>query len=685
MQPRHRTGAQDERPPSGVTPLAHLKDRVGPLGRFGWFPLTVTLVYALIGALWILLSDRIVAQVSPDVEALQVLQTYKGWFFVAVTAFLLFIALSAAERHVTREREQRETALTRLDLALQAAQGGIWERNFKTGHLYVSPHVKRLLGLSPDTHLDLEAWRARIHPEDLASVRMRMREFQRCGRDELSLCYRLRNADGDYCWFQIVGRNVGVDQDRRLLGVMIDVTDLRRAEASIERLVHYDALTGLPNRHFFQSEFARRLEGLAEGHGIVLARCDLDGFGEVNTEFGPEEGDKVLHEVAGRLHDFVGSDGFCGRIGGDEFAVFMPAELGSLTSVRAIAERLEQTIRAPITLKDANLELNASIGIALAPQDGSDTNLLMANADVAVGEARRQGRGQTRFYASGMNEALRRRRSLGRELRKALDAQLLEPYYQPIVALPGRELVGFEALVRWHHPERGAISPAEFVPMAEELGLIGEIGDFMLHRACRDTHAWQEATGNGFRVAVNLSSIDLERTDLAQSIASILDASGLAPDRLELEVTETAVMRDIDLAVATLSSLRALGVSIAIDDFGTGYSSLVALRRLPVSELKIDRSFVDGYGSDPEDTAIVNSIIELAHSLGLALTAEGVETEEQCARLCDRGCEHAQGFLFSPPVPPTRVWRLIAGDEGPTNESGQRAFVTKPHRRAAGR
>lgn len=685
MPPRHRSEAQEDRQSPVKTGHKAAFEQSGLLASAGWFPLTVTLVYALIGAVWILLSDRIVGEASPSVEVLQVMQTYKGWFFIAVTALLLFAVLSAAERHLGRERARREAAFARLDLALQAAQGGIWERDFESDHFYVSPHVKRLLGLSPDTQLGLKAWRARIHPEDVASVRMRMQEFHRQGERELSLCYRLRHANGDYCWFQILGRYVDGDSARRLLGVLIDVTELRQAEASIERLVHYDPLTGLPNRHLFQSELARRLAGAAPDRPVLLARCDLDGFGDVNTEFGPEAGDTVLHALADRLLDFVGADGFCGRIGGDEFAVCLPLSASSLVSVRPIAERLEQTIRAPVSLEDAKLELKASIGIALAPQDGETSDALLANADIAVGEARRQGRGRVRFYAAGMNEALHHRKSLGRELREALESKRLEAHYQPIMQLPGRKLVGFEALVRWRHDERGFVSPVEFIPIAEEQGLIGEIGDFMLHQACREAHAWQEATGNGFRVAVNLSPVDLERPDLAAAVSKVLESTGLAPGLLELEVTETAVMRDIELAATTLSTLRALGVSIAIDDFGTGYSSLVALRRLPVSKLKIDRSFVDGYGDNSEDTAIVNSIIELAHSLGLALTAEGVETEEQCRKLCERGCEQAQGFLFSRPVPPTRVWCLIADDHGPAGESGRQAAAANPHHRAASR
>jgi len=671
MRAQDRTDAQNRPQAPSEARSSPANDRHDPYGRPGWFPLTVTLVYAVLGALWILLSDRLVAQISPSFEALQLLQTYKGWFYISVTALLLYVALSAAERHLRREQEERESALTRLDLALRAAQGGIWERDLASGQLYISPHIKRALGLDPAAELDLKAWRKRIHPDDRADVHARMREFHRRGEEELSMCYRVRHANGNYCWLQVVGRQVsrGRGAPQCLLGVMIDVTELRQAEDNIERLIHYDSLTGLPNRRLFQTEFTRRIDALPEDGAILLARCDLDSFGEVNTEFGPEEGDKVLQAVAERLRRFAGANGFCGRIGGDEFALLLALPSLGPQTLRPVIDGLDGLLRSPFDIAGTKIDMAASIGVALAPQDGRTVDTLMANADVAVSAARRQGRGQTQFYAAGMNEAVRARRAMGRDLKDALKSESIEAHYQPIVKLPDRTIVGFEALVRWHHPTRGTVAPTEFIPVAEEQGLIGEIGNFMLRRACQETHAWQQATGRAFKVAVNLSPVDLERTDLAQSIASILEATGLRPDLLELEVTENAVMRDIDLAAATLSTLRALGVSIAIDDFGTGYSSLVALRRLPVSKLKIDRSFIAGYGSDSEDTTIVDSIIELAHSLGLLLTAEGVETEEQCALLCEHGCEQAQGFLFSRPVPPTRAWRLVTGEHAQTTAS----------------
>jgi len=635
---------------------------IGKLLRPGWFPLTVTLVYALVGAVWILISDQLLLELAPSVEVFQELQTYKGWLYIGVTAVLLFAALAGAQRHIQAEQRAREESLDRLDLAFRAADGGIWDRNLLTDELYVSDHVKRLLGLDPDDTLTLDDWRVRIHPEDRKIVRTRMRELFCGSAKEMGVCYRVRAEDGTYCWFQALGRRIDDERGRpvRTTGVLMDITALRDAEANIQRLIHYDSLTGLPNRRMVERELTRIIESAGDGHDAVLfVLCDIDRFMDINQEFGAEGGDGVLAQLAGRLHDFAGGNGLAGRLGGDEFALILPAPVQRAADLRWILDRLQYRIQEPLTLEDVAVSVNASLGVALCPGDGATAAEMMTNAGLALHEAQKAGGAQSCFYSSELNQDVQMRRNLARDLRSALQTEAITPAYQPILRLHDGRVRGFEALARWHHPDHGTVSPATFGPLAEELGIVDQLGRLMLRRSCEQAQRWITETGEPLMMAVNLSAVELQQKGLAEDIAAVLAETGLPPDCLEMEVTESAVMHDVELAAQTLGRLRDLGISIAIDDFGTGYSSLVGLHRLPVSRLKIDRTFVQGCGNNPESTAIVEAIIGLAQTLNLHTTAEGVETEAQRALLAEYGCDRAQGFLFSPAIPPDEARRLL--------------------------
>lgn len=627
-------------------------------------PLAAALVYALAGFAWIAISDTLLRDLSPSIGAFHALQTSKGWLFVGVTALLLYLILLAAHHRIREGQARTEENLRRLDLALLAARGGVWDRGLGDGRLFLSPHLRKLLGLPEAEPVRACFWRELVHPDDRARIRRAvLTMLRRPDRVHQATC-RLRHREGRWLDVLIAGRRVDDVAGRpgRLLGVVIDRTVLHRAVAQVEHLVNHDALTGLPNRHMLEKLLARTIGELREQGGrLMVARLDLAGFNEINSELGARVGDAALVELGRRLSGHAGADGAAARLGGDEFALmlrFTPDATGGLEEAALALGRLAA---APVTALGHTVRLDTDIGIAVFPSDGAGAGEIMDHAAMALAAARKEGLRQVRFYAPGMNAAVRRRASLLRDLRGAIGSGAIVAHFQPVVRLADRKLAGFEALARWTHAELGAIPPATFIPIAEEAGLIAAVGGLILRHACREAAAWN-ASGHGpLVVAVNLSPLELTAPDLGRDIADVLAATGLDPRCLEIEVTESALTGDVAAAARNLGRLRALGVAVAIDDFGTGFSSFRLLHSLPVSRLKIDRGFVEGYGVDPDSTAIVDSTLDLAARLGLSTTAEGVEEEAQAAGLQKRGCDLAQGWLFGKPLSAGEVAAMLPG------------------------
>ncbi len=442
--------------------------------------------------------------------------------------------------------------------------------------------------------------------------------------------------------------------------VVRDLADRRAAEARIERLAHYDPLTGLANRALFRDRLAQALATVARsGQGLALLCIDLDGFRAINDQFGPAIGDRLLTEAGARLATVTRDMDTTARLGADEFAIVQP--FARQTDAAALAARLVARLAEPYRIDGLTIPASASIGIAIHPGDGQAPETLLRNAVQALARARVEG-GTFRFFEPAIDARLRERRQTEQDLRAALGTAALQVHYQPLFDVESLGLVGYEALLRWQHPVRGPISPAEFIPLAEESGAILPLGRFVLQTACRTAAGW---TG-GQSVAVNLSAVQFKQSDLPQMVAAILAETGLPPERLELEVTESVLIDDAERALVALAALKALGVRIALDDFGTGYSSLSYLRRFPFDKIKIDRSFVQGLGEDAEAEAIVRSIVALGRSLNLSVTAEGVETELQLSRLRAQRCTEVQGFLLGRPMPqealpaPARIMLDIA-------------------------
>ncbi len=432
--------------------------------------------------------------------------------------------------------------------------------------------------------------------------------------------------------------------------ILADITERKQAEDRMRHIAQTDALTGLPNRMALLMRLAQLLPD-ARRHSwkVAMMFLDLDRFKTINDTLGHQVGDEMLREVACRLSSVVRETDFVARLGGDEFVIILPG-INSPADAASIASKVTAALSAPIEANGHELHTSPSIGISIFPDDGTDGDTILKNADTAMYHAKAAGRNNYQFFAADMNQSAAERLNIERKLRHAIARNELSLDFQPQFSAPDGEPTGVEALVRWHHPTDGMISPARFIPVAEETGLIVEIGDWVLTTACIEMSRWINAGLKPLRIAVNVSARQLRRRDFCETVANALTTSGLPPELLELEITESSVMENPQEAILILERLGRMGVTLAIDDFGTGYSSLAYLKLFPIDHLKIDRSFVADIEHDLNDRAIAFGTIALAHSLGLKVIAEGVETEDQLELLRANGCDEVQGFLFSRPL-----------------------------------
>jgi diguanylate cyclase (GGDEF)-like protein len=434
-----------------------------------------------------------------------------------------------------------------------------------------------------------------------------------------------------------------------------DITERARAEKKIAHLAHYDALTDLPNRVLFREQLERELARAKRGEQLAVLYIDIDEFKSVNDSLGHPAGDELLKSVACRLRGCVRETDFVARLGGDEFAIVQTG-VKQPSDVLDLVKRFYASIREPYECLGHQVRTDASIGIAMAPDDGTSLDQLLKSADLAMYGAKADGRRTYRFFEPEMDARVKARRTLELDMRQAIADEAFELRYQPVVDLASNEIVGCEALLRWHHPVRGMISPADFIPIAEETGLICEIGDWVLTTACAEATHWPA----GIKLAVNVSPVQFRSHAFSLKVANALAVSGLSASRLELEITEAVLIRDDEAARAMLEHLRAIGVRIALDDFGTGYSSLSYLRRFPFDKIKIDRSFINDLADADGSSSIVQAVINIAKSRNMTTTAEGVETEQQKQLLTSLGCTEMQGFLFSQARPVAEIRAMLS-------------------------
>ncbi len=445
-----------------------------------------------------------------------------------------------------------------------------------------------------------------------------------------------------------------------VVAIVRDITERKRAEERIAHMAHHDALTGLPNRSLIADRLDQAiLHAQRKRRCVAVAFIDLDGFKLVNDGLGHNAGDELLKVVGARMQECLRADDTLGRFGGDEFVVILSDLADNALAVTPVLEKIRQAVREPVQVEGQQVQVSCSMGVVMYPRDGVDPTTLMMNADAAMYRAKELGSNNFQFYTREMNASVEEKLVLLEGLRNALEFDQLSLVYQPKVDLRSGLIFGVEALLRWHHPEHGMISPLRFIGLAEESGLIVAIGDWVLREACRQNVAWRDAGLAPMTVSVNVSPRQFEEKRLVERVALALQDTGLPAAALELEVTESLIMRDLTQAVGKMAELKAMGVALSIDDFGTGYSSLSALKSFPISSLKIDKSFVSELADNLDDQAIAMAVISLGHKLNLLVIAEGVETEQQVRFLRENDCDEMQGYLFSPPVKPEKIAELL--------------------------
>jgi diguanylate cyclase (GGDEF)-like protein/PAS domain S-box-containing protein len=452
----------------------------------------------------------------------------------------------------------------------------------------------------------------------------------------------------------------GAGEPQFVVAVIEDITARKQSEERIARLAHYDALTDLPNRVFFREQLEHALKRVRRGEKLAVLFLDLDKFKDVNDTLGHQGGDELLKTVAGRLQGCVRETDIVARLGGDEFAIVL-TDVTDEGAVTELAERIHGVLRQFCELEGNRFSIDASIGIAMAPADGAEADLLLKNADLAMYGAKADGRRTYRFFRAEMDAHMKARRAMEFDLRQAIMCGEFELHYQPLVNIRERKIAGCEALMRWRHPKRGLVPPGEFIPIAEEAGIINQLGEWALRTACAEAVTWRD----DIIVTVNVSSVQFKNDSLVQLVVSALAESGLQAHRLELEITESVLLHDNETTLRVLHQLKKLGVRISMDDFGTGYSSLNYLRRFPFDKVKIDRSFIEHITGDASSLAIVQAVISIAKSRDIATTAEGVETNEQLELLRALGCTEMQGFLFSKAKPAAELASLLLPQRPP--------------------
>ncbi len=559
------------------------------------------------------------------------------------------------------ERKQAEEALQaseeRYRNLVNTAQDVIYTLGIDATLTSLNPAFETVTGWKPEDWIG-KHFGPLVHPDDLGLAVDLFKQVLAGGAPSYEL--RIRRSDGDYVVGEFTSTPLIEDGELKgVFGIARDITERKKAEAMIRELAYHDGLTGLPNRALFEDRLG---VALAQAHRtrqmLAVMFLDLDRFKIVNDTLGHSGGDKLLKGVAGDLKAVVREGDTVARVGGDEFTVLLAA-IESQADAAEVADRILDVLRVSRLVDGQEFAITTSIGMTIYPQDGGDTDTLLRNADTAMYRAKDRGRNNVQLYTPAMNAGVLQRLSLENDLRHALERGELRVYYQPIAETTSGRVVATEALVRWQHPERGIIEPDDFIPFAEETGLIVPIGEWVLRESMRQNQAWRDAGYRGLVVGVNLSARQLQQEDMVSMVSKLLRETGLPPELLQLEITEGAVMKNVELIIATLHQIRRMGIGISLDDFGTGYSSLSYLKRFPIDSVKIDRSFVRDIASDPNDAAIVTTVIAMARNLNLKVIAEGVETGDQLEFLRERGCDQYQGYIISRPAPAKSVEPLL--------------------------
>ncbi|MCE3261170.1 MAG: hypothetical protein K0R43_249 [Pseudoduganella sp.] len=634
-------------------------------------PAPVTLPLEVAGARWLLVATpapRVLVSehlASLFTLALGVLTTLIGSAFVDSLKRRKLLVQQRVEQR-TAELKAANQALLLRQRAIESSTNAVVITACGPHNpiVYVNPAYERITGYRSSEVLGTSPrvlFGADLDQPGIDELRAAIRE-QRDGHAVLR-CYR---KDGSQFWNDIYLSPVRDEQGvvSNFISIQHDITAIKAYESELHHQSTHDALTGLPNRLLLQDRVAQTIQHSArKGHALWLVSIDLDRFKFTNSRLGHKGGDRLLQIVAARLQAAVRPVDTVARLGGDEFALLLLPEHGAGSPRAEQLQRVLDSLAAPLVLDNTELFLTCSAGIAVFPDDSKEPGVLAERADIAMFRAKEMGGNNYQFYTAAMNEQLGERLRIESALRTALERREFELHYQPQMDTVRGRIMGMEALIRWRHPEMGMVAPNRFIPLAEETGQILAVGNWVLRTACRQLRDWQREGRHDLRMAVNVSARQLAEPDFVQGVAEVLADTGLAPHCLELELTESAVMNDVAHAMAVMHALKKLGVQLAIDDFGTGYSSLAHLKRFEIDVLKIDQTFVRDLTVDPDDAAIVNTIIALAGNLGLEVISEGVETQEQVDFLRQHGCRQMQGYFFGRPLPAEGFIALLEQNE----------------------
>lgn len=653
--------------------------------------------YLIIGCLWILLSDKILAFMVQDVVLYSDIQMIKGWVYVFLTATLLFFMIYMALKRYSKlvdailnnyeelmatyqemvamneeldsqnkQLEEQKQALQlseqRYQLVVAGSYDDIWDYDFETDVYLISEERKAALGYTSEELKDtLESWYQIIHPDDLADSKAAFNNYISLQEGIYESIYRIREKTGNFRWVLSRGKGVFSDTGKplRIAGSHTDITERKYLEARLETLAYYDALTDLPNKILFQKQVEVAME---YGKRMAIVDFDIDDLKHINDLYGQQIGDHYIQYVARILQSHFIGEYFVARVSGDQFMIAFLSDANENIVIDQL-ELLLADLRKSWDVSGEQIQVTASCGISFYPDHGETFQALMQNAEIAMFYQKEHGKNGYTFFKKSMYEDALKMIQMNTQLRNAVKKEEFILYYQAQYNLKTGKLVGAEALIRWQHPQRGFISPMEFIPLSEETGHIVPISIWVLKKAISQKRVWVDKGFKPLKIAVNMSGYVITDDEIVDLLCKMFDEIDLGPNEIEIEITETAVMRNLEKANENLLRLRAYGITIAMDDFGAGYSSLTYLHKLPIDILKIDREFIRNIHKEDEDSYIYKTVIDLAHNMNLVIVAEGIETKEQKDFLLKNNCDMGQGFYFAKPLPVEEFEKLLMRKE----------------------
>lgn len=663
--------------------------------------LKIALLYGAISILWILTSDEILLRILGSIERYKILQTYKGLMFIFITMLVIFHLVfirmkvlgkvlnkigtsydelsTAHEELIALEEELREQFIKlqenkdalykseqRYGLAVEGADCGIWDWDLIENQVYFSPKWKSYLGYEDyEIKNTYTEWENLLHPEERDEVTLKITSYTLSKEGSYESTYRMRCKNGEYKWIYSKGKAIRNEEGKviRIAGSHTDITEKKLLEDKISSMAYIDKLTELPNRLLFEEKVNELIEvKKLTNEGFALIYMDIDNFKHINDMLGHEFGDLLLKAIANILKDFIKSPNFVARSGGDEFAIIFD-NIKDRKSVVNEVERLLKELRRSWSINSQDFYVSYSVGISVYPEHGINLSSLFKSADIAMYYVKKGMKDNYCFYSLEIeNKNLNLIKKVN-YLRQAIKKKEFYLLYQPIIDLNSGEVIGGEALIRWNHPIIGNIPPMEFIPLAEESGLINDIDKWVLETVLTHKKEWKEKLNSNIKISINMSGKKVTSDKVISEIRDLLNERNINPKEIQFEVTETSIMKDLEHSTYILRKIKELGIGIALDDFGTGYSSLTYLKKLPIDIVKLDREFINNVINKESDLVIVEHIINLIHDLNLEIVAEGIEIEEQRLILRERKCNYGQGYLFSKPIAKEEFEKLIVSKE----------------------